>query len=168
MGRVFEGRFDARGRRIAVVASRFNEFFTRELVAGAMDGFRRHGVPDEAVDTVWVPGSFEIPLAAKRLAHGGRYGAVVCVGCLIQGDTPHFHYIAGEVTKGVAQVALESGVPVVFGIITAETLDQAIERAGTKAGNKGFDAAMAALEMIDLFATLDAGSDSGTMSPEGR
>jgi 6,7-dimethyl-8-ribityllumazine synthase len=155
MGRVFEGRFDARGRRIAVVASRFNEFFTRELVAGAMDGFRRHGVPDEAVDTVWVPGSFEIPLVAKRLAHGGQYGAVVCVGCLIQGDTPHFQYIAGEVTKGVAQVALESGVPVVFGIITAETLDQAIERAGTKAGNKGFDAAMAALEMIDLFASLD-------------
>jgi 6,7-dimethyl-8-ribityllumazine synthase len=158
MGRVFEGRFDARGRKIAVVASRFNEFFTRELVAGAMDGFRRHGVPDEAVDLAWVPGSFEIPLAAKRLAVSGRYGAVVCLGCLIQGDTPHFQYIAAEVTKGTAQVALESGVPVVFGIITAETLDQAIERAGTKAGNKGFDAAMAALEMIDLVTTLDAAS----------
>ncbi len=156
MGRVYEGRFDARGRRIAVVASRFNEFFTRELVAGAMDAFRRHGVAEESVDTVWVPGSFEIPLAAQRLARGGRYGAVVCLGCLIQGDTPHFQYIAAEVTKGVAQVALDSGVPVAFGIITAETLDQAIERAGTKAGNKGFDAAMAALELIDLFATLDA------------
>jgi 6,7-dimethyl-8-ribityllumazine synthase len=156
MGNVYEGRFDARGRRIALVASRFNEFFTRELVAGAMDAFRRHGVPDEAVDTVWVPGSFEIPLTAKRLAQSQRYGAVVCVGCLIQGDTPHFQYIAGEVTKGVAQVGLESGVPVIFGIITAETLDQAIERAGTKAGNKGFDAAMAALELIDLYATLDA------------
>jgi 6,7-dimethyl-8-ribityllumazine synthase len=123
-----------------------------------MDGFRRHGVAEDAVDTVWVPGSFEVPLAAQRLARAGRYAAVVCLGCLIQGDTPHFHYIAGEVTKGVAQVALDSGVPVVFGIITAETLDQAIERAGTKAGNKGFDAAMAALEMIDLFATLDAES----------
>jgi 6,7-dimethyl-8-ribityllumazine synthase len=156
MGKVFEGRFDGRGRKVAVVASRFNEFFTKELVAGAMDGFRRHGVPEESVDLAWVPGSFELPLAAKRLAESGRYGAVVCVGCLIQGDTPHFHYIAGEVTKGVAQVALDSGVPVVFGIITAETLDQAIERAGTKAGNKGFDAATTALEMIDLFATLDA------------
>ncbi len=166
MGHVFEGRFDARGRRIALVASRFNEFFTRELVAGAMDAFRRHGVSDEAVDTVWVPGSFEIPLTAKRLAQSGRYGAVVCVGCLIQGDTPHFQYIAGEVTKGVAQVALDSGVPVIFGIITAETLDQAIERAGTKAGNKGFDAAMAALELIDLYATLDSEIKSGTISPK--
>lgn len=155
MGKVFEGRYDARGRKVAMVASRFNEFFTRELVGGAMDAFRRHGVPDEAVDIAWVPGSFEIPLAAKRLALTGRYGAIVCLGCLIQGDTPHFHYIAGEVTKGTAQVALDSGVPVVFGIITAETLDQAIERAGTKAGNKGFDAAMTALEMIDLFATMD-------------
>lgn len=155
MGKVYEGRFDARGRKVAIVASRFNDFFTRELVAGALDGFRRHGVPEESVDVAWVPGSFEIPLAAKRLAHSGRYGAVVCVGCLIQGDTPHFQYIAGEVTKGIAQVSLESGVPVVFGVITAETLDQAIERAGTKAGNKGFDAAMTALEMIDLFATID-------------
>ena len=144
---------------------------TRELVAGAMDGFRRHGVPDEAVDTVWVPGSFEIPLTAQRLARSGRYGAVVCVGCLIQGDTPHFQYIAAEVTKGVAQAGLDTGVPVIFGIITAETLDQAIERAGTKAGNKGFDAAMAALELIDLYATLDADipsrvppPDSGTIS----
>ena len=155
MGKVFEGRFEARGRKVAIVASRFNDFFTRELVAGAQDAFRRHGVGEDSVDIAWVPGSFEIPLAAKRLAHSGRYGAVVCLGCLIQGDTPHFQYIAGEVTKGVAQVGLESGVPVIFGVITAETLDQAIERAGTKAGNKGFDAAMAALEMIDLFASLD-------------
>ena len=156
MPRIFEGRYDARGRRIAVVASRFNEFFTRELVAGALDAFRRHAIGDDAIDIVWVPGSFELPLAAKRLAGSGRYGAVVCLGCLIQGDTPHFNFIAGEVTKGIAQVALESGVPVVFGVITAETLDQAIERAGTKAGNKGFDAATSALELIDLFAALDA------------
>lgn len=155
MGTVFEGRYDAGGRRVAIVASRFNEFFTRELLGGALDALRRHGVPDDSVDVAWVPGSFELPLAAKRLAHSGRYGAVVCLGCLIQGDTPHFQFIAGEVTKGVAQVSLESGVPVVFGVITADTLEQAIERSGTKAGNKGSDAAMTALEMIDLLAALD-------------
>jgi 6,7-dimethyl-8-ribityllumazine synthase len=155
MGVVFEGRFDARGRKVALVASRFNEFFTRELLAGAEDCLRRHGVADADVDVAWVPGSFEMPLVAKRLARSGRYGAIVCVGCLIQGDTPHFQYIAGEVTKGLAQVALDTGVPVVFGVITAETLEQAMERAGTKAGNKGFDAAATALEMIDLCGSLD-------------
>jgi 6,7-dimethyl-8-ribityllumazine synthase len=156
MGRTFEGRFDARGRRLVLVASRFNEFFTRELLGGAQDCLRRHGVPDADVDVTWVPGSFEIPFAAKRLAATGQYGAVVCLGCLIQGDTPHFQYIAAEVSKGIAQVSLESGIPVVFGVITAETLEQAMERAGTKAGNKGFDAAATALEMIDLCATIDA------------
>mgnify|MGYP001198581085 CR=1 FL=1 len=155
MGQVYEGRFDARGRRVALVASRFNDFITRELLAGAHDCLARHGVAAADVDEVWVPGSFELPLAAARLARAGRYGAVICLGCLIQGDTPHFHYIAAEVTKGVAQIALETGVPVVFGVITAETLDQAIERAGTKAGNKGFDAALSALELIDLYARLD-------------
>jgi 6,7-dimethyl-8-ribityllumazine synthase len=156
MGQVYEGRFDARGRKLALVASRFNEFFTRELLAGAHDCLRRHGVPDADVDVAWVPGSFEIPLAAQRLARSGRYGAVVCLGCLIQGDTPHFQYVAGEVTKGIAQVSLDTGVPVIFGVITAETLEQAMERAGTKAGNKGFDAAAAALEMIDLVAGIDS------------
>ena len=155
MGQVFEGRFDAQGRKLALVASRFNEFFTRELLAGAQDCLRRHGVPDDDVDVAWVPGSFEIPLAAQRLARSGRYGAVVCLGCLIQGDTPHFSYLAGEVTKGIAQVSLGTGVPVVFGIITAETLEQAMERAGTKAGNKGFDAAATALEMIGVCAAID-------------
>jgi 6,7-dimethyl-8-ribityllumazine synthase len=157
MGRTYSGRFDARGKRIGIVASRFNEFFTSELLEGALDCLRRHGVDDEHVDTAWVPGSFEIPLGAKRLAGSGRYAAVICLGCLIQGDTPHFDYIAAEVTKGVAQVSLDSGIPVIFGVITAETLDQAIERAGTKAGNKGFDAAMTALEMIDLCAAIDEG-----------
>jgi 6,7-dimethyl-8-ribityllumazine synthase len=156
MARVFEGRFDAKGRRVALVASRFNEFFTRELLAGAQDCLRRHGVPDDDVDVAWVPGSFEIPFAARRLAATGRYGAVVCLGCLIQGDTPHFQYIAAEVSKGIAQVSLDSGVPVIFGVITAETLEQAMERAGTKAGNKGFDAAATALEMIDLCQAIDA------------
>jgi 6,7-dimethyl-8-ribityllumazine synthase len=156
MARVFEGTFDAKGRRLALVASRFNDFFTRELVSGAQDCLRRHGVPDDHVDVAWVPGSFEIPFAAKRLAATGRYGAVVCLGCLIQGDTPHFQYIAAEVSKGIAQVSLDSGVPVVFGVITAETLEQAMERAGTKAGNKGFDAAATALEMIDLCHAIDS------------
>lgn len=155
MGQVFEGRFDARGRKIAIVASRFNDFFTKELLGGANDCLRRHGVPDADVDVAWVPGSFEIPMAAQRLARTGRYAAVVCLGCLIQGDTPHFQLIANEVTKGIAHVSLETGIPVVFGVITAETLEQAMERAGTKAGNKGFDAAQTALEMIDLYAAID-------------
>jgi 6,7-dimethyl-8-ribityllumazine synthase len=157
MGKNYEGRFDARGERIVIVASRFNDFFTRELVDGALDCLRRHGVADEQVDTCWVPGSFEVPLAAKRFATTGRYAAVICLSCLIQGDTPHFHFVSGEITKGIAQVGLEAGIPVVYGVVTAETLDQAIERAGTKAGNKGFDAALTALEMIDLFAGIDAG-----------
>jgi 6,7-dimethyl-8-ribityllumazine synthase len=157
MGQVYEGRFDARGRKVALVASRFNEFFTRELLAGAQDCLRRHGVPDAHVDIAWVPGSFEIPLAAQRLARSGRYGAIVCLGCLIQGDTPHFQYLASEVTKGIAHVSLDTGLPVIFGVITAETLEQAMERAGTKAGNKGFDAAATALEMMDLVAGIEQG-----------
>jgi 6,7-dimethyl-8-ribityllumazine synthase len=157
MGKNFEGRFDARGKQIAIVASRFNDFFTRELMAGAMDCLRRHGVDEKQIDTAWVPGGFEMPLAAKRFVETGRYAAVICVGCIIQGDTPHFHYVSSEVTKGIAQVSLDANIPVVYGVVTAETLDQAIERAGTKAGNKGFDAALAALEMIDLFAAIDGG-----------
>ena len=157
MGRNFEGKFNAHGKRVAIVASRFNAFFTAELLAGAQDCLRRHGVDDELVDTAWVPGGFEIPLAAQRLARSGRYAAVICVGCIIQGDTPHFGLLAGEVTKGIAQVSLETGIPVAFGIVTADTLDQALERSGTKAGNKGFDAALSALEMIDLLAAVDSG-----------
>jgi len=157
MGKTFEGRFDAGDSRIAIVASRFNDFFTRELVDGAQDCLRRHGVKDVNVDLAWVPGGFEIPLAAKRFAATGRYSAVICLSCIIQGDTPHWAYISNELTKGIAQVGLESSIPVVYGVVTAETLDQAIERAGTKAGNKGFDAAMTALEMIDLFTAIDKG-----------
>ncbi len=157
MARTFEGKFDAHGKRLAIVASRFNEFFTGELLAGAQDCLRRHGVTDEQVDTAWVPGGFELPLAAKKLAQSGRYAAVICVGCVIQGDTPHFALVAGELTKGIAQVSLDTGVPVAFGVVTAETLDQALERSGTKAGNKGFDAALSALEMIDLFAAIEKG-----------
>jgi 6,7-dimethyl-8-ribityllumazine synthase len=156
MGKTYQGKFDARGRRVALVASRFNEFFTGELLAGAEDCLARHGVGESQIDVVWVPGGFELPLAAQRLARSGRYGAVVCLGCLIQGDTPHFQYLASEVIKGVAQAGLDTGVPVVFGVITAESLEQAMERAGTKAGNKGFDAALSALELIDLYAAIDA------------
>ena len=157
MGRTFEGNFTAGGKKIAVVASRFNDFFTRELLDGALDCLHRHGVDDEDIDTAWVPGGFEIPIAAKRFVQTGRYAAVICVGCIIQGDTPHFHYVSSEVIKGIAQISLEAKIPVVYGIVTAETLDQAIERSGTKAGNKGFDAALTALEMIDLCADIDKG-----------
>jgi len=157
MGKKFEGKFDSRGKKIAIVGSRFNDFFTSELVEGALDCLRRHGVEDDQIDTAWVPGGFEIPFAAKRFVKTGRYAAVICVGCIIQGDTPHFHYVSSEVTKGIAMVGMESDIPVVFGIVTAETLDQAIERSGTKAGNKGFDAALTALEMIDLCEVIDEG-----------
>ena len=157
MGTNFEGRFDAGGKRIAIVASRFNDFFTRELMDGALDCLKRHGVTDEQIDTAWVPGGFEIPLAAKRFVQSDRYAAVICLSCIIQGDTPHFHYVSSEITKGIAQVSLDSNIPVIYGVVTAETLDQAIERSGTKAGNKGFDAALTALEMIDLFGSIDAG-----------
>lgn len=157
MGRTYEGRFRAGDARLAIVASRFNDFFTRELLDGALDCLQRHGVGEDQVDTAWVPGGFEIPMAAKRLAGTGRYAAVICVGCIIQGDTPHFHFLASELTKGIAQVALDTGVPVAYGVVTAETLDQAVERSGTKAGNKGFDAAMTALEMIDLWTAIDEG-----------
>ncbi len=157
MGKTFEGKFDARGKRLAIVASRFNDFFTTELMAGALDCLHRHGVDDEQIDQCWVPGAFEVPLTAKRFVATGRYAAVICLSCVIQGDTPHFHYVSSEITKGIAQVSLDSDVPVVYGVVTAETLDQAIERSGTKAGNKGFDAALTALEMIDLFESIDAG-----------
>jgi 6,7-dimethyl-8-ribityllumazine synthase len=154
MGRKYEGNFDAGGKKIAIVGSRFNDFFTTELMEGALDCLHRHGVTDEQIDTAWVPGGFEIPFAAKQFVQTGRYAAVICVGCIIQGDTPHFHLVSGEVTKGIAQVSLDSNIPVIYGIVTAETLDQAIERSGTKAGNKGFDAALTALEMIDLCANI--------------
>ncbi len=157
MGKTYEGKFDSRGKKIAIVGSRFNDFFTSELVDGARDCLLRHGVDESQIDLAWVPGGLEIPFAAKRFVKTGRYAAVICVGCIIQGDTPHFHYVSSEVTKGIAMVGMESDIPVVFGIVTAETLDQAIERSGTKAGNKGFDAALTALEMIDLCDVIDEG-----------
>ncbi len=138
----------------ALVVARFNEFITSKLVGGAVDALVRHGATDENIDVVWVPGSFEIPMMAKRLAESGKYAAVVCLGAVIRGGTPHFEYIASEVSKGVAQVALASETPVAFGVLTTDTIEQAVERAGTKAGNKGADAAAAAIEMVDLLGEL--------------
>ena len=138
----------------ALVASRFNEFVTSHLVSGATDALVRHGATEANIDVYWVPGSFEIPGVARRLAHSGKYVAVVCLGAVIRGGTPHFEYIASEVSKGVAQVAFSAPVPVVFGVLTTDTIEQAIERAGTKAGNKGSDAAVTAIEMASLFAQL--------------
>jgi 6,7-dimethyl-8-ribityllumazine synthase len=150
----FEGSLIGQGLKFAVVVSRFNEFMTGKLVSGAKDAFVRHGVAEADVDLAWVPGAFEIPLVAKKLAQSGRYHAVVCLGAVIKGNTPHFEYIAGEVAKGIAAVNMETGVPVIFGVITAETLEQAIERAGSKMGNKGFDAAVQAIEMANLVKKL--------------
>ncbi len=154
MATVYEGQLTAAGKRFAIVVSRFNELICKKLLEGALDCLSRHGANLDDVDIVWVPGSFEIPVAAKRLAASQKYDAVICVGAVIRGATPHFEYIASEVTKGIAQVSLEFGLPVAYGVITPETLEQALERAGTKAGNKGWDAALSAIEMADLFSKI--------------
>ena len=151
MAKVFEGNLIGKGKKFAVVVSRFNEFISRRLLEGALDTLVRHGVEDSDVSIVWVPGSFEIPPAARRLAESRAHSAVICIGAVVRGDTPHFEFIAAEAAKGIAHVSLETGVPVIFGIVTADTLEQAIERAGTKAGNKGAQAASAAIEMANLF-----------------
>ena len=150
MGKSYEGMLLGEGLRFGLVVSRFNEFITTKLLEGAQDALLRHGVRQEDIDIAWTPGSFEIPVIAKKMAESGRYAAIICLGTVIRGGTPHFEYIAAEVSKGIARVMLESGLPVIFGIITADTLEQAIERAGTKMGNKGFDAALSALEMANL------------------
>ncbi len=149
-----EGNLTAAGRTFGVVASRFNDFIVDKLLDGALDAIRRHGGELGAVDVVWVPGSYEVPLAAKRLALSGKYEAVICLGAVIRGATPHFDYVAGGVASGISSVALETNLPVIFGVITTDTIEQAIERAGTKAGNKGFEAAVTAIEMASLFEAL--------------
>ncbi len=154
MTRVLEGMLQGQGLRIGLVVARFNEFITGKLVDGAKDALFRHGVNETDIDIAWVPGSFEIPLIAKKMAETGRYDAIVCLGAVIRGATPHFDYIASEVSKGIARVSLDTGLPVAFGVITADTLEQAIERAGTKAGNKGFDAAVNAIEMANLLRNM--------------
>ena len=150
MANIIEGNITAKGLRFAIVASRFNEFITSKLLEGALDMLRRHGAQENAVDVVWVPGAFEIPLAAKTLAAGGKYDAVICVGAVIRGATSHYDYVCNEVSKGVAQAGLATGIPVIFSVVTTENIEQAVERAGTKAGNKGADGAMAAMEMANL------------------
>ncbi len=154
MSKIIEGKLVAEGLRFGVVVSRWNSFITERMLSGATDALVRHGAKEEDVEIVRVPGTWEIPLAAQRLARSGSYDAVACVGCLIRGATPHFEYLAAEVTKGLAQIALDTGVPVTYGIITVENLEQAIERAGSKAGNKGAEAAMAAIEMANLLRQL--------------
>lgn len=154
MGKVYEGKLLGEGLRFGVVVSRFNEFITKRLLEGARDALLRHGVREEDIDVAWTPGSFEIPLVAKKMAAKGKYNAIISLGAVIRGGTPHFEYIASEVTKGIAKVSLEAGVPVTYGIITADTLEEAIERAGTKMGNAGFKAAETALEMANLLQAL--------------
>ena len=155
---MLEGQLTAQGLRFAIVVSRFNSLVTQRLLDGALDALRRHGADENAITVVYVPGSFEIPLVAKRLAQSGAFDAVICLGCILRGDTPHFEYVASEAAKGIAQVALETGVPTIFGVVTADTLEQALERAGAKAGNRGFEAAMTAMEMANLMRQLSAGS----------
>lgn len=150
MPRELHGQLQADGRRFAVVVSRFNEFITSKLLGGAVDCLRRHGCDEANITIAHVPGAFEIPFAAKRLAESGKFDAVICLGCVIRGQTPHFEYVASEAARGIGQVGLTTGVPTTFGVITADTLEQAIERAGTKAGNKGVDAAMSAIELVSL------------------
>ena len=151
---VYEGKLVAEELRIGIVCARFNEFITAKLLSSALDGLKRHGVSDDAIDVAWVPGAFEIPLAAQKLAQSGRYDAVICLGAVIRGSTSHYDYVCNEVSKGVAQTALAAGVPVLFGVLTTETIEQAVERAGTKAGNKGFACAEGAIEMANLLRAL--------------
>jgi len=154
MPRVVEGKLIAEGLRFGIVAARFNDFISSRLLSGAIDALQRHGAREEDLIVVRVPGAFEIPLAAKRLAASGQVDAVICLGAVIRGATPHFDYVAAEMSKGIATVSLETGVPISFGVLTTDTLEQAIERAGSKSGNKGFEAGLAAIEMVNLFKEL--------------
>ncbi len=149
-----EGKLLAEGQRIGIVAARFNEFITSKLLGGAIDAFVRHGGDEKLIDIAWVPGAFEVPLIAKKMAESKKYDAVVCLGAVIRGATPHFDMVANEATKGIANVGLQVGLPVVFGILTTDSIEQAVERAGTKAGNKGFDAMTTAIEMVNLIRTI--------------
>lgn len=150
MANILEGNITAKGAKFGIVVSRFNEFITTKLLGGALDTLHRHEAKESDIDVAWVPGAFEIPLVAKKMAESGKYDAIICLGAVIRGATSHYDYVCNEVSKGVAQVGLQSGVPVIFGVVTTENIEQAIERAGTKAGNKGVDGAMAAMEMVNL------------------
>lgn len=168
MTRTIEGSLESGGDdRYGIVAGRFNGFITESLLKGAQDGLNRHGVDEDRIDVVWVPGAFEIPLVARNMAESGHYDAVICLGCVIRGATPHFDYVAGEAASGIAAAARDTGVPVIFGVLTTENLEQAIERAGTKAGNRGWDAALAALEMADVMRRLNGPGEPGGPSRPG-
>ena len=155
MTRTIQGILDAKGHRFAIVISRFNSFIGQRLLAGALDALERHGARPDDITVVWVPGSFEIPLAAKKLALSKKYDAVICLGALLRGETPHFDYISSTVTRGIGAAGLESGIPVIYGVLTCDTVEQAVDRAGLKSGNKGFEAAMAAVEMVQVMEQLD-------------
>lgn len=152
---VFEGKVVSENIKIGIVVARFNEFITSKLLGGAMDGLKRHNVPENDIDVAWVPGAFEIPLIAKKMADSGKYDAVICLGAVIRGSTSHYDYVCNEVSKGIATVSMNSGIPVMFGVVTTENIEQAIERAGTKAGNKGYDCALGAIEMVNLIREIE-------------
>lgn len=154
--KTFEGKLVSKEIKVGIVASRFNEFITSKLLSGAMDGLLRHDVREEDIHVAWVPGAFEIPLIASKMAKSGKYNAVICLGAVIRGSTSHYDYVCNEASKGIAAVSLETGVPVMFGVLTTENIEQAIERAGTKAGNKGYDCAVGAIEMVNLIQELEA------------
>lgn len=154
MNKIIEGNINAKGFKFAIIVSRFNEFITNKLLGGALDALKRHEADEKNITTVWVPGAFEIPVTAKKLAESGKYDAVICLGAVIRGSTSHYDLVCSEVAKGVAHVSLDSGMPVIFGVVTTDNIEQAVERAGTKAGNKGFDAAMSAMEMVNLFKNI--------------
>ena len=154
--RVLEGKLVDNGTRVGIVAARFNEFIVSKLIGGAHDGLVRHGVSEDNIDLAWVPGAFEIPLIASKMAKSGKYDAVICLGAVIRGATSHYDYVCNEVSKGIAQVSLNTGIPVLFGVVTTENIEQAIERAGTKAGNKGYDCALSAIEMVQLIKEVEA------------
>ncbi len=166
MVKTIQGQLIAKNKKFGIVASRFNDFITKKLLEGAVDTLIRHGAKETEIEAVWVPGSFEVPFAANKMAKSKKFDAVICLGTVISGSTPHFEYISSEVAKGIAKVGLDTGTPTIFGIITADTLEQAIERAGTKSGNKGFDAAMSAIEMADLFRKINGPVKKNGISPD--
>ncbi|MDF2608366.1 MAG: Riboflavin synthase [Bacillales bacterium] len=152
--KIYEGKLISQGLKYGIIVGRFNEFIGGKLLSGAIDGLKRHGAEESEIEVTWVPGAFEIPLIAKKMANSGKYDAVICLGAVIRGATPHFDYVSNEVTKGVASVSLDSDIPVIFGVLTVDSIEQAIERAGTKAGNKGYEAAVTAIEMANLIKQL--------------
>lgn len=152
--KIYEGKLVSKEIKVGIVCARFNELIVSKLLGGALDGLKRHDIKDENIDVAWCPGAFEIPLIAKKMANSGRYDAVICLGAVIRGSTSHYDYVCAEVSKGIASVGLETGLPVMFGVLTTDNIEQALERAGTKAGNKGYDCALGAIEMVNLMATL--------------